>query len=212
MYLSKYEIHLENALSELRTVQNLTPYIQINPYKEKLKLAEDYTGLLPEDARRSRKTHDAGGRHKLRIQETDRVLAKLKAERTELEAKREPASGSCPSRSNRFRICPAAFPRCWTSGSSSSGSARFRKTIIRNLKIISMKIQRSVFYQCHSDSQYIWGIYFCPKDQISKIDAVYASMHFERIYLPNEYEGTPEEAYQSPDHRKGTGGSRYPFL
>ena len=36
----------------------------------------------------------------------------------------------------------------------------------------------SVFYQCHSDSQYIWGIYFCPKDQISKIDAVYASMHF----------------------------------
>ena len=25
-YLSKYEIHLENALSELTTVQNLTPF------------------------------------------------------------------------------------------------------------------------------------------------------------------------------------------
>ena len=33
-YLSRYEIHLENALSELQTVQNLRPYMEINPYKE----------------------------------------------------------------------------------------------------------------------------------------------------------------------------------
>ena len=42
-YLSKYEIHLENALTELSTMQNITPYIQINPYKETLKQAEDFT-------------------------------------------------------------------------------------------------------------------------------------------------------------------------
>ena len=35
-YLSKYEIHLENALSELKTVKSLRPYIEINPYKDKL--------------------------------------------------------------------------------------------------------------------------------------------------------------------------------
>ena len=50
-YLSKYEIHLENALSELKDVKNLMPYIQINPYKEKLKMAEDYTAMLPEKSR-----------------------------------------------------------------------------------------------------------------------------------------------------------------
>ena len=27
-----------------------------------------------------------------------------------------------------------------------------------------------------------------------KIDAIYASMHFERVFLPDEYEGTPLEA------------------
>ncbi len=27
-YLSKYEIHLENALTELKTIQSLTPYLQ----------------------------------------------------------------------------------------------------------------------------------------------------------------------------------------
>ena len=31
-YLSKYEIHLENAMAQLTQVQHLSPYIQINPY------------------------------------------------------------------------------------------------------------------------------------------------------------------------------------
>ena len=36
LYLSKYEIQIENALSELKTVKDLRPYIEINPYKELL--------------------------------------------------------------------------------------------------------------------------------------------------------------------------------
>ena len=35
-YLSRYEIHLENALSELKTVKNLRPYIEVNPYRDQL--------------------------------------------------------------------------------------------------------------------------------------------------------------------------------
>ena len=33
-YLSRYEIHLENALTELTDVKNLSPYLEINPYTE----------------------------------------------------------------------------------------------------------------------------------------------------------------------------------
>lgn len=38
-YLSKYEIHLENALSELKTVASLRPYTETNPYKAELQTA-----------------------------------------------------------------------------------------------------------------------------------------------------------------------------
>ena len=31
-YLSRYEIHLENALAQLQTLKTLTPYLQINPF------------------------------------------------------------------------------------------------------------------------------------------------------------------------------------
>ena len=37
-YLSKYEIHLENALSELTAVESLSPFMEINPYKEALSM------------------------------------------------------------------------------------------------------------------------------------------------------------------------------
>ena len=50
--LCRYEIHLENALSELQTVKDLRPYFESNPYKEKLniarELAEKIGGQLPE--------------------------------------------------------------------------------------------------------------------------------------------------------------------
>ena len=58
-YLSKYEIHLENALSELKTVKNLRPYIEVNPYRDQLAMArslmERFGGQLPEVKRSGRK-------------------------------------------------------------------------------------------------------------------------------------------------------------
>ena len=62
-YLSRYEIHLENALSELKTVKDLRPYIESNPYKEELakagELVESYHELLPGHTDRKLKLEDA---------------------------------------------------------------------------------------------------------------------------------------------------------
>ena len=49
-YLSKYEIHLENALSELKTVKDLRPYIEINPYRDTYQRAAELVELLPASA------------------------------------------------------------------------------------------------------------------------------------------------------------------
>ena len=45
-YFSRYEIHLENALSQLQTVRNLRPFIESNPYKEWLAKADDFLQIL----------------------------------------------------------------------------------------------------------------------------------------------------------------------
>ena len=42
-YISHYDIHLEYALSELKDVPDLNPFVEVNPYKEQLALAKEYT-------------------------------------------------------------------------------------------------------------------------------------------------------------------------
>ena len=192
-YLSKYEIHLENALAELKTVQNLTPYIQINPYRETLKLAKDYMELLPEEARHTDKSMTPEQAVAC-IEQTDQTLAKLREERAELEAKRN----KCQELSSKIE--PFQDIPCSLSSLLDFKFIRFRfgkipKEYYIKFENYIYENADTVFYRCHSDSQYVWGIYFSPRDQINRIDAVYASMHFERVYLPDEYEGIPEEAY-----------------
>ena len=47
VYLSKYEMQLEHAISELKTTENLLPFVEINPYKESLTKAEQFVAMLP---------------------------------------------------------------------------------------------------------------------------------------------------------------------
>ena len=49
-YLSKYEIHLENALSELTEVANLSPFLEINPYKEALSTIDSFYEQLEDSS------------------------------------------------------------------------------------------------------------------------------------------------------------------
>ena len=48
LYLSKYEIQLENAMTELKAVRELTPYSDSNPYKDMLNRADRLITLLPD--------------------------------------------------------------------------------------------------------------------------------------------------------------------
>ena len=48
VYLSKYEMQLENAVTELKTTDNLMPFVEVNPYKEPLAKAEQFVQLLPD--------------------------------------------------------------------------------------------------------------------------------------------------------------------
>ena len=83
-YLSKYEIHLENALNALGEEQHLVPYVQKNPYKDLLATAGIYTEQLPPDTA-------AGSEIPLTdaidlIGEVDSRLTGLREKKSELDA------------------------------------------------------------------------------------------------------------------------------
>ena len=59
---------------------------------------------------------------------------------------------------------------------------KFEKYIYDNLD--------TLFIKCGEDEQYVYGVYFVPEHEAHKVHAVYSSMHFERIFVPDDYQGT----------------------
>ena len=45
-YLSRHEMQLESAIAELKTTDNLQPFIEVNPYRDPLGKAEQFCALL----------------------------------------------------------------------------------------------------------------------------------------------------------------------
>ncbi|SCP96417.1 V-type ATP synthase subunit I [Anaerobium acetethylicum] len=192
-YLSKYEIYLENALSELKTVKSLKPYIEINPYKELLAKSKEFLSLID--------TKNVTFPDNLSIEEsisiinsTDELLRQMRTEKAKLEKQRDELQASLikiqPFRELRYdieKILDFNFIRFRFGKIANEYYQKFERYVYDDLN--------TIFYKCHSDENYVWGVYFMPVGEKDKVDAVYASLHFERFFLPDEYTGTPEEAY-----------------
>lgn len=202
-YLSKYEIHLENALSELTTVQNLTPFLEINPYKEALNTANLFCEELnsfaadtvkAETAQAAAQTMDVEtALDTIRLIQTD--YQNLNKKRADLESQLNTLDESLrvirPFRNLNFDISSILKFRFIHFRFGRIGKEyyqKFEKYIYDNLD--------TIFIKCDEDDQYIWGMYFVPEPESQKVKAVYSSMHFEKIYMPDSYEGTAREAFE----------------
>ena len=192
-YLSRYEIHLENALEELKTVQTLTPFMEINPYRETLQKAEALAALLPEGSSPSGHLPSAEDAAKL-IDSLQEPVSEYRSRRQELLDQREAAAALADTIAP-FRSLPVRFPEIAAYRFMHYRFGRISKEFFEKFENYIFENSDSVFYQCYEDSSYVWGIYFTPRKSHQKTDAMYQALHFEQIFLPENYEGTPQEEY-----------------
>ena len=192
-YLSKYEIHLENALTALGDDQHLVPYVQKNPYKDLLATAGIYTELLPLDT-------EVGPEIPLTdvidlIGEVNDRLTGLRERKNELDAEllklRESMKKIEPYQGLEFdlkEILDFHFISYRFGKLPKEYYEKFRTYVDENTG--------AIFLVSGEDEMYVYGVYFVSKEEAHKVDATYASMHFERLFIPDEYSGTPQAAYR----------------
>ena len=198
-YLSKYEIHLESALSELTDVANLSPFLEINPYREYLTVIDGFYEQLDESEKTVPEPMDIETALATvnKIQEHARLLEEQK------EKLQEEHAGMVDSLKIirpfkdldydistilNFKYIHYRFGRI-----EKQYLQKFEKYIYDNLD--------TLFIKCGEDEQYVYGVYFVPEHEAHKVHAVYSSMHFERIFVPDDYQGTAREAFETLDKR-----------
>lgn len=191
-YLSKYEIQLENALSELKTVDNLQPFTDTNPYKKPLEQADKAAELLSVP-----KTQDLPGLtsdQALRIiSQTENICCSIEAQKEALELEEKNLTEQIkmiePFRPMQF-VLREVFHFQFV-------KFRFGRAPLEYFEKMLEFIEHNpdvIFVEGVRNNSYGYGVYFTSRSKSEQIDAIFKSLHFERIFIPDEFIGTPEEA------------------
>lgn len=195
LYLSRYEIQLESALSELKTVDNLRPFVEMNPYKDALVKAVQFVGFLENPEETEPDTS-------LGLNDIFELIRTMNEEYLKLQAKQEEWKKKKEEIASKQKIIEPFRPM----GGDLSQLLHYKYISYRFGKMPQEQYQKlekyllgeldAVFVKGVQDEQFVYGAYFAAPDHLQKTDAVFRSLHFERVEIPAQYEGSPEEASQ----------------
>ena len=198
-YLSKYEIHLENALSELTSVANLSPFLEVNPYRESLTAAKNFCSEL--EALPAVSPKEISIEEALSIvEEVQNEAKRYKEEKASLEAEHANMVESLKI-IRHFKNIDFDISTILNFKFIHLRFGRIEKRYFQNFQNYIYENLDTLFFKCEEDEEYVYGVYFVPGREAQRIHAVYSSMHFERIFLPDCYTGTGKEAFQQLDSR-----------
>lgn len=188
-YLSKYEIQLENAITELKTTDNLMPFMELNPYKEPLSKAEQYAGKL--------KNKDIPADTSLSSEEMITLIRNLNHDYLELKEQEERLKKEKDGILEKLHIFEPFK------------ALELNVAEVLNYHYLKVRFGRigldhyykmekylfddlnAVFIESSRDENYVYGCYFAAHLEMGKVDSVFKSLHFQLINIPDDNEGIP---------------------
>ncbi|MBE5938640.1 MAG: ATPase [Lachnospiraceae bacterium] len=200
-YVSGHEIQLENAVAELKDITGIRSHIEYNRYIDILNKVAGYTEYVDKEFNCSAGFSD--------VSADDAVasLEKFAADMSSLHVERK---GYLNKKEHLISLLRDIEPY---------SNLQFDIQKLKDFKYIKYRFGRmtkadykklkdyldedmcSIFCECDSDKDNVWGIYFVPCSEAGKVDAVYSSLHFERFVVGDEYSGSPKDAKSGIEDR-----------
>lgn len=192
VYLSKYEMQLENAAAELKTTDNLQPFVEVNPYKEPLAKAEQFSALLADEDQRIDVSMNQEDMLNL-IRDVNHDYLDL-LEKKELTKKQVDEYKEKLLIMEPFRTLELDMQKSLKYKYMKVRFGRVDVNYYKRLEKYLFDDLNAVFIEGTRNENYVYGCYFVSNADSSKVDSVFNSLHFERIAIPSEYIGTPAQA------------------
>lgn len=191
-YISKYDFQIENALSELKDVKELHPFTDTNPYKNVLSISQELKEYF--------KNVDFKSNRQMSIEEAEELTKTLydkvnafsqkksdfEAELAKYEEKLKNVQYFIGLDYDTEKILHFKYVNFRFGSMPKEYYEKFMTFIYDSID--------TIFYKASEIDDRVWGVYFVPEAISDQIDAIYSSMHFERFFLPEGYEGTPAAA------------------
>ena len=192
-YLCNYEIHFENAITSLNHLTNVRPFVESNLYKEEYEKAKHFQQEYGRG--------DLFPTEKMKVEEAAKIVDSMYVLTEEIIARQEQlkqerlAAARLMEQIAPFRELDYEFKKILDFKFIAYRFGRISMEYYQRLERYIHDTDHLLFYECHSDMDYVWGAYFVPQIYAAEVDAVCLSFHYERIYVPDTIEGTPDAAY-----------------
>ena len=195
-YLSKYEMHLENALTEVKNAQGIAPFTEENPYKQEIgqirSILKDYGNVITGEKTAEPKAVSLEEAVSI-VRETTETLSSCMEEKNGLKEQLARMDASYR------KIVPFIglnydIEKILQFDNVKYSFGRMPVEYYKKLQDYVYDSLDALILECTRDREFVYVLYFVPKREEDKVDAVFASMYFEKIFIPDEYKGTPEQA------------------
>lgn len=194
-YISKYEIQLENAVTELSNEKNVKPLNQNNEYAAVLKDAQNLVDILGEKSEFSETEMSPKDAVEF-INNMTNLLSQHEDEKKELLDKKVKLQ-EMQEQIEPFRNLDFELEKLFKFEFINYRFGRMPKESYKKLESYSNATDTSFFVQSYSDPEYVWGIFFSIKGNDEKFALLLSSLHFEKKFISAELTGTPAQAYFS---------------
>lgn len=193
VYLSKYEIHFENAIASLSNLTGVRPFAGNNPYWDAYTKAKGLWEYL-KDEPIGNVTKMKPGEAQGIVEAAYRLTEEIQGQQEELRQERL-ALQKLMAQIEPFRKLDYEVQKILEFQFIAFRFGRISRDYYHKLEQYIHRTDYVLFYECHTDENFVWGAYFVPEVYKTRVDAVCLSFHFERILLPDHVEGTTDAAY-----------------
>lgn len=183
-----HEFHPESAVSVMREIKGLYPFDVSNPYQEKLRRAERLISLL------GVKPGASGA------EPQNDYLSELESRVDALVAEREECTGRVSddeqllSQLTLLRDINVPIEAMYNVTYMKFRFGRLPRDIFNHFFPLIQDRSDVFFFQTDLQKDYVYGMYMTPRANMEKVDALFASLQFDRIRLSERLTGSSEEA------------------
>lgn len=190
-YLSKHDIHLENALSELSSVEQFTVFSEENPFKAMLNKSRELMLLVKNPEKASVSKINVNKAQKF-IDKIDAQLEDIRAEVSKLEKKVEALNQDyallAPFKNLNYSlkgIYDMEFFKYRFGKIPRTEFDKFESYLDPDMDVI--------FLSCLVESEYVYGVFFAPMEKFDEVAKDFKNIHFDEIVIPKQYKGFPND-------------------
>lgn len=188
-YLSKHDIHLENALTEFSSSEQFTTFTEENPFKAILNKSHELMLLV--------KNPDKANIQKINIHKAesfienlDEQLDDIRSDILKLENKKQELSQDysllAPFKTLNYKIKgirDMEFFKYKFGKLPKNEFDKFESYLDPDLE--------EIFINCLTDSEYVYGVFFAPTEKFEEVQKDLKNIHFDEIVIPSKYKDFP---------------------